>query len=46
MRKKCFCYSCENYYTVITDSTDPIEHCPFCGMSLDDDNHDELEDEE
>lgn len=46
MKKKCFCYNCENYFTVSSDTTELVEYCPFCGVPLEDGNHDEIEEEQ
>jgi hypothetical protein len=32
MRKKFYCYSCENEFTVISD--EPVLFCPLCAESL------------
>ena len=46
MRKKVFCFNCEEEFQVSSSCSLPVEYCPFCGIVLNDDNHDDLEPDE
>ena len=39
------CGSCLSEFRVVSDNDDPIEYCPFCGYTIEDQD-DEEEDEE
>lgn len=38
------CEECETESTVVSESHDPIQFCPFCGEYIDEDDHEEEED--
>lgn len=46
MKKEYVCYNCDMHFTVSFKGNDPVEFCPFCGQTLDNDDSNVFEDDE
>lgn len=44
-KKRYFCYCCENEFSIIAKTSDPIEYCPFCGGDMEEADTDEEEED-